>query len=345
MLRLIVIVFHAVRALFRSRSELAFENLALRQQVAVLKAKRSRPRLSIMDRAFWVALRRVWPKWTDALIIVEPETVVRWHRAGFKVFWRWKSRRIGRPGTEREIRELIRRIASENSTWGAPRVHAELQKLGFTVSERTVSRYMPKRPTDPNAIERWKVFLRNHRHGIAAMDFFTVPTVTFNVLYILFVIHHARRQILHFNVTAHPASEWVVQQLREAFPYETAPRYLIFDRDGKFGPSVVAAIKTMGIKPSRTAFRSPWQNGVAERWIGSVRREMLNHVVVLNENHLRRLLHDYVTYYRVDRTHLGLRKDSPLSRPLTPKPSQKAKVVSLPRVGGLHHRYKWREVA
>jgi hypothetical protein len=130
-----------------------------------------------------------------------------------------------------------------------------------------------------------------------------------------------------------------------AFPYETAPRYLIFDRDGKFGPSVVAAIKTMGIKPSRTAFRSPWQNGVAERWIGSVRREMLNHVVVLNENHLRRLLHDYVTYYRVDRTHLGLRKDSPLSRPLTPKPSQKAKVVSLPRVGGLHHRYKWREVA
>ena len=208
-----------------------------------------------------------------------------------------------------------------------------------------MSRYMPKRPTDPNAIERWKVFLRNHRHGIAAMDFFTVPTVTFNVLYILFVIHHARRQLLPFNVTAPPASEWVVQQLREAFPYETAPRYLIFDRDGKFGPSVVAAIKTMGIKPSRTAFRSPWQNGVAERWIGSVRREMLNHVVVLNESHLRRLLHDYVTYSRVDRTHLGLRKDSPLSRPLTPKPSQKAKVVSLPRVGGLHHRYKWREVA
>jgi transposase InsO family protein len=204
---------------------------------------------------------------------------------------------------------------------------------------------MPKRPAEPDVIERWKIFLRNHRHGTAAMDFFTVPTVTFNVLYILFVIHHARRQILHFNVTTHPASEWVVQQLREAFPYEAAPRYLIFDRDGKYGPSVVAAIKAMGIKPSRTAFRSPWQNGVAERWIGLVRREMLNQVVVFNERHLRRLLRDYVTYYRVDRTHLGLRKDSPSGRPLTPKPSQKAKVVSLPRIGGLHHRYKWREAA
>jgi transposase InsO family protein len=204
---------------------------------------------------------------------------------------------------------------------------------------------MPKRPVEPDAIERWKIFLRNHRHGIAAMDFFTVSTVTFNVLYILFVIHHARRKLLHFNVTAHPSAERVVQQLREAFPYETTPRYLIFDRDGKFGPSVVAAIKAMGIKPSRTAFRSPWQNGVAERWIGSVRREMLNHVVVLNERHMRRLLRDYVTYYLVDRTHIGLRKDSPMGRPASPKPSHKARIVSLPRIGGLHHRYEWREAA
>jgi transposase InsO family protein len=230
-------------------------------------------------------------------------------------------------------------------TWGAPRIHAELQKLGYTVSERTVSRYMPKRRAEPEVIERWKVFLRNHRECIAAMDFFTVPTATFRVLYVLIFIHHARRQILHFNVSAYPGTEWIIQQLREAFPYDTAPRYLIFDGDGKFGQSVVTAMKSMGIKPSRTAFRSPWQNGVVERWIGSVRRELLNRVVVLNEPHLRRLLRDYLSYYHVDRTHLGLQKDTPLHRPTIAKPDQNAKLVSLPRLGGLHHRYEWRKAA
>jgi transposase InsO family protein len=345
MLRLILNIPHLIHAVFRSRSELAIENLALRQQLAVLKAKGSRPRLNLLDRVFWISLRRLWPKWADALIIVKPETVVRWHRAGFKAFWRWKSRRLGRPTTEPEIRELIRRMASENLTWGAPRIHAELQKLGFTVSERTVSRYMPKRPAEPEVIERWKAFLRNHRECIAAMDFFTVPTVTFQVLYVLVFICHARRQILHFNVSAYPGTEWIIQQLREAFPYDTAPRYFIFDRDSKFGKSVVTAMKAMGIKPSRTAFRSPWQNGVVEWWIGSVRRELLNHVVILNEPHLRRLLTSYVTYYHADRTDLGLQKDTPLGRSMTPKPSQKAKLVSLPRVGGLHHRYEWRDAA
>ena len=177
------------------------------------------------------------------------------------------------------------------------------------------------------------------------MDFFTVPTATFQVLYVLIFICHARRRILHFNVSAYPGTEWIIQQLREAFPYDTAPRYLIFDRDDKFSQSVLTAMKAMGIKPSRTAFRSPWQNGVVERWIGSVRRELLNHVVILNEPHQRRLLNDYVTYYHADRTHLGLQKDTPLGRPTMPKPSEDAKLVSLSRVGGLHHRYEWYDAA
>ncbi len=206
MSRLILNIPHLIRAVFRSRAELAIENLALRQQLAVLKARKPRPRLNFMDRVFWISLRCLWPKWADALVIVKPESVVRWHRAGFRAFWRWKSRRLGRPTTEREIRELIRRMASENLTWGAPRIHAELQKLGFSVSERTVSRYMPKRPVEPEVIERWKAFLRNHRACIAAMDFFTVPTVTFQVLYVLIFIRHARRQVLHFNVSAYPGT-------------------------------------------------------------------------------------------------------------------------------------------
>ena len=339
------LLLYSIRALFRSRTELVIENLALRQQLAVLKAKRPRPHLTGIHRAFWILLRRVWSGWADTLIIVKPDTVVRWHRTGFKAYWRWKSRPVGRPTADREVPDLIRRMARENITWGAPRVHAELLKLGFTVSERTVSRYMPKRPAGPDAIERWKSFLRNHRECIAAMDFFTVPTATFRVLYVLFVIHHARRQVLHFNLTAHPASEWVLQQLREAFPYDTAPRYVIFDRDAKFGRPVIAAMKAMDIQPSQTALRSPWQNGVAERWVGSCRRELLDHVVVLGERHLLRLLRDYVSYYHADRTHLALGKDAPSSRAATPKPSTSAKVVSLPRVGGLHHRYQWREAA
>ena len=218
MLRILVVF---VRAACASKSDLMIEVVALRQQVAVLKAKRPRPPLADADRRFWVALRDLWPRWRDALMIVKPETVVGWHRAGFRLFWRWKSRprgRAGRPKTGREIRDLVRRMASENATWGAPRVHGELLKLGFDVAERTVQRYMPRRPASPGSVDRWKAFLRNHADGIAAMDFLTVPTATFRVLYVLVVIHHASRRILHVNVTAHPATLWVVQQLREAFP-------------------------------------------------------------------------------------------------------------------------------
>ncbi len=233
-------------------------------------------------------------------------------------------------------------MASEND-WGAPKIHAELLKLGHDVSERTVSRYLPRKPADPDAIERWKTFLRNHRDAIGGMDFLTVPTATFNVLYVFFVIDHARRRIRHANVTAHPSAAWVIQQLREAFPFESSLRYLILDRDAIFQGRVTAAIKNMGVKPKLISYRSPWQNGVAERWVATLRRELLDHVVVLNEKHLRRLVAEYVAYYNEDRCHCSVGKDAPVSRPVTAKPSTTAKVVALPRVGGLHHRYEWRD--
>ena len=347
LVRAMALLVQTVRVLFRSRADLALENLALRQQVAVLKQKRSRPPLTPLDRAFWVALREDWSRWAQALIIVQPETVVRWHRRGFQLYWRHKSqpRGPGRPRTDRETRELIRQMAMENVGWGAPKIHGELLKLGFVVSERTVFRYMPRRPADPYKVKQWMTFLRNHRDGIAACDFFTVPRVSFLLLYVFFVISHARRQILHVNVTAHPSAAWVIQQLREAFPFDTAPRYLILDRDSKFSEAVLEAIRAIGTKPVRTMYRSPWQNGVAERWVGSCRGEMLDHVVPLGERHLLRLVREYVRYYGEDRTHLSLEKDTPIPRAVTPRPVPDARVVALPRVGGLHHRYEWRDAA
>ncbi len=278
----------SVAGMLKPRADLVLENLALRQQVAVLKNGRPPAQVRGFDRAFWIVLRRVW---------------------------------------------------------GAPKVHAELLKLGFDVAERTVSRYLPKEAPSPDAVERWKTFLRNHREGIAAMDFFTVPTVSFAVMYVLFVIRHDRREIVHFAVTSQPSPQWVIQQLREAFPFDSAPEYLIFDRDGIFSPAVIDAVKSMGIEPKRTAPRSPWQNGVAERWIGSCRREMIDHVVPLSRAHLERLIASYVDFYNVGRCHLFLEKDSPATRPRTTKPSKNSEIVSIPWVGGLQHTYKWRQAA
>ena len=339
------LVARAVRALFLTRSELLIENLALRLQVLALKRERPRPVLDDVDRAFWVALRASWPGWVSRLIIVDPDTVTRWNQERFRRHWAKISRRRGpgRPRIDRETRELIRFMAQDG--WGAPRIHGELLKLGFEVSEATVSRYMPRRPVDPDRLKRWIAFLRNHKDGIAAMDFFTVPTATFRPLYVLFVIEHGRRRVVHFNVTFHPTSAWVIQQVRESFPFDTAPKYLIFDRDTIFSAAVVRFVKVMSAEPIRTTYRSPWQNPVAERWIGSCRRELLEHVVVLGDRHLKQLIRSYLAYYHDDRCHLGLSKDAPKARAVTPRPSAKAKVVALPRVGGLHHRYEWREAA
>jgi putative transposase len=224
----------------------------------------------------------------------------------------------------------------ENPTWGAPRIHGELLMLGFDISERTISRWMKRTPRNPDRARRWITFLRNHREAIAAMDFFAVPTIRFSVLYCFFVISHDRRRILHFNVTKHPASLWIVQQLREAFPFESSPRFLIFDRDGKYGAEVPAAVRSLNIQPIRTSFESPWQNGVAERWVESCRRDLVDHAIAVNERHLKRLLADYVRYFHEDRTHLGLGKGTPGGRTRSTEPGR---VISHERLGGLHHRY------
>ena len=335
-----------IRVFVESRRDTALEILALRQQVAVLKRKRPRPELNSWDRLFWTALRRLWPRWRDVLVIVKPETVVAWHRAGFRLYWRWQSRpRGGQPKISEDVRRLIRRLAEENPSWGAPRIHAELQKLGFEVSERTVARYLRRirRRVDP--AKRWLAFLQNHREVIAAFDFFTVPTLTFDVLYSFFVIAHGRWEILHFNVTRHSTAGWVLQQLREAFP--EAPPYLhvIFDNDSIFNGEVTAFLKSAGLDPTRTSIQAPWQNGTAERWVGSGRREMLDHVIPLNGAHLRRLVRNYVDYYHEDRPHDSLEKDPPRRRSVEGRPDCGGDVIACGRVGGLHHRYTWRRAA
>ena len=338
-----------LRAFCMPRHRLALEVAALRQQLAVFKRKQARPKLYSLDRLFWIELRRLWVDWAEALIIVKPDTVVAWHRAGFGLFWRWRSRfsRPGRPKVCQEMRQLIRRMKADNPSWGAPRIHGELLRLGFEISEPTVSRYLRrlKDHRDEGKAKRWLAFLNNHREVIAAFDFFTVPTLTFRVLYCFFVIEHARRQILHFNATAHPTSDWIVQQLREALPLPCRYRYVLFDRDAKFGTDIFAFLKASGIKPTRPSIRSPWQNGLAERWVGSCRREMLDHVIPLNERHLRRLGRDYLAYYHENRTHIGLNKETPAGRPLELHPTESRQPLGLPRIGGLHHRYTWSEAA
>ena len=326
--------------LFRSRQSLLVENLALRQQVAVFKRRRRRPRLTAADKLFWVLLHRFWSSWKTALIVVSPDTVVRWHRAGFQMYWRLISRvrkRVGRRPVSQEIRELIFRMMAENPTWHAPRIHGELVMLGFDISERSVSRWMRRAPRTTDPSQRWLTFLRHHREAIAAMDFFTVPTVSFSVLYVFVIIGHDRRRILHFNMTRHPTSAWIMQQLREAFPFEPSTKFLILDHDAKYGTEVPTAIRLMGIKPVQTTIGCPWQNGIAERWIGNCRRELLDHVIVINQSHLKRLLASYVDYYHQDRTHCGLEKQTPEKRT---RCTARGMVVAWPRVGGLHHRYE-----
>ena len=328
----------------RTRHHLGLEILALRQQLAVLKRKHPRPRLNNCDRLFWLALRSFWSRWASALVIVKPETVIGWHRAGFRLYWRLRSRGGGRK-VSADVFEIVRHMARENPCWGAPRIHGELLKLGFQISERTVSRYLARRvPRSGDAADKWRAFLSNHREAIAALDFFTVPTVTFRLLYCFFLIDHGRRKILHFNVTAHPTAEWVIQQLREAFPGSPRHRYVILDRDTKFSREVLDFLDSSGIKPVRTSVRSPWQNGTAERWVETARRDCFDHVIALNEMHVRRLAREFIAYYHLDRTHDSLGKETPNCRPIQAKPDG-AELISLPRIGGLHHRYTWQVAA
>lgn len=268
---------------------------------------------------------------------LHPDTVVRWHRQGFRFYWRWKSRspKPGRPPVDNEIRKLIRQMQSANVGWGAPRIHGELLKLGIEVSQATVSKYMVRQRKPPS--QTWRTFLENHADCIAGIDFFTVPSATFRILYVFIVLSHDRRHIVHFNVTAHPTARWTAQQLVEAFPFDSAPRYLLRDRDAIYGEKVQRRIKSLGIEEVVTTPRSPWQNPYCERVIGSIRRDCLDHVIVLNERHLRRMPREYVSYYHTSRTHLSLNKDPPEIRPV--ETLEMGNIVAFPHVGGLHHRY------
>src|SRR5262249_23859883 len=255
MFRFLRLWFGAILRLFRSRQDLLVENLALRQQLSVLKRRNRRTKLAVLDNPFLALARPFWSSWEKSLLIVTPETVVRWHRAGFRLYWRLISKvkkQVGRNRLSKEVRDVIFRMVAENPTWGAPRIHGELLMLGFDISERSVSRWMKRAPRDPELAQRWLAFLRNHREAIAAMDFFTVPTVTFQMLYCFFIIRHDRRQIVHCNVTRHPTSSWIVQQLREAFPYPSVPRFLLFDHDQKYGPEVHAGIRSLQITAVHT---------------------------------------------------------------------------------------------
>ena len=331
-LRIILLLF---RALFRDRSQLALENLALRQQLAVLRHKTPRPRLRRAAREFWVSLARAWDQWRSALILVSPETVLRWHRQGFRYFWRWKSR--GRPCVSPDLIRLIRRVSRENPLWGAPRICSELTLLGYDLAEATVAKYMTRRGRRPPS-QTWRTFLRNHLRTTAGCDFFVVPTATFRLLFCFVILSHDRRRIVHFNVTAHPTAAWTAQQIREAFPGDgTEPRYLLRDRDGAYGDEVRRVIRAIGIREILTAPQSPWQNPYAERLIGSIRRECLDQLIVLGENHLLWILKEYVRYYNQSRPHLSLERNAPMPRSV--EPSALGAVVAVPQVGGLHHRY------
>lgn len=320
----------------RSRRNVALENLALRQQLMVLQRQKGTVRLKDRDRVFWIWLRRVWAGWHRALVLVEPATVVGWPRRGFRAYWRWKSRpKGGRPRIDPSVRRLIAHMWSSNPTWGAPRIQAELHKLGIDVSDSTVRRYRPLRPSQPS--QNWRAFLENHLGDIAAMDFFVVPTVTFRVLYVLVIMAHDRRRILHFNVTTSPSAAWTARQVLEAFPYDTRPRFLLHDRDKTFASAVARRVRSMGFEEVLTAPASPWQNAYCERLIGSIRRDCLDHVVVLNERHLLRVLRSYASYYHASRTHRALDGDSPDGRAI--EPPELGDVVAHPQVGGIHHRY------
>ena len=325
---------------FRSRAALQLEVLALRHQLVVLHRSVKRPKLTSSDRLLWAWLCGIWPDWRSALVIVKPETVIAWHRIGFRLFWRWKIRcgGRGRPAVPRDVRELIRQMTRQNPLWGAPRIHGELLKLGIDIGETSVSKYMGRRRRPPS--QTWRTFLKNHFATTVSVDFFTVPTIRFQVLYVFLVLAHDRRRILHVGVTAHPTAEWTAQQLREAFPLETGPRYLLRDRDGIFGRDFVGQVAALGMSEVLSTPGSPWQRAYIERVIGTIRRECLDHVLVATEQNLRCHLSRFLTYYHQSRTHLGLDKDAP--EPRLVQGPEAGRIVAFPEVGGLHHRYERR---
>jgi transposase InsO family protein len=335
MIGLFYFALAVLAAPFESKLRLQAENAVLRHQLNVLRRRpHGRVRLTNNDRWFFIRMYCWFPSILQVLTIVRPETLVRWHRAGFRCYWRWKSRSLGgRPQIEVELRALIRRMSMENPLWGAPRIHGELLKLGFAVAQSSVAKYMVKRRRPPS--QGWRTFLRNHAPDIAAMDFFVVPTIGFDLLYAFVIVRLDRRDLVWINVTTNPTAEWVARQITEAFPWNEAPIYIIRDRDRIYGNVVTRRLRAMGIRDKPTSPASPWQNGFAERLIGSIRRECLDHIIVFGEAPLRRILRSYARYYNNIRTHRSLDKDAPVSRPV----QRTGSIKSFPILGGLHHHY------
>jgi transposase InsO family protein len=318
MLDLIFMLVNSLLIGLRSRGAMQAEIIALRHQLIVLQRTQNPKRLVLHrgDRCFWVWLSRVWSRWRSSLVIVKPETVIGWHRQGFRWYWTWKIRhgRRGRPRVPKDTRDLIRTMSRANPIWGAPRIHGELMKLGIKISEASVAKYMVRQPKPPS--QTWRTFLNNHVPQLASVDFFTVYTVWFEILFVFIVLAHDRRRVVHFNVTAHPTAEWTAQQMLEAFPFDTAPKYFLRDRDRIYGQEFREQVEVMNINEVLSAPRSPWQRAYVERVIGSIRRECLDHVLVFDEDSLRRTLRCYFSYYHRWRLHLSLGKDSPDSRPV-----------------------------
>src|SRR4029453_3728322 len=335
MISFLCFVFSILSSPLKSRRRLEAENAALRHQLIILCRQRHvRVRLTNNDRWFFIQLYRWVPSILNVLTVVRPETLIRWRRAGFRSYWRWQSHsRGGRPQIETDLRALIRRMSIENPLWGAPRIHGELLKLGLEVARASVAKYMVKR-RGPSS-QGWRTFLRNHRREVAAMDLFVVPTIGFDLLYSFIFNRLGRRELVWINVTTNPTAEWIAQQITEAFPWNEAPRYLIRDRDRIYGTIVTRRLRGMGIRDKPIAPASPWQNSFAERLIGSIRRECVDHMVVLGEAHLRRILQTYACYYNKIRTHRSLQKDAPVSRPVQLTGSIKSHSI----LGGLHHHY------
>jgi transposase InsO family protein len=336
MVGILVATFSLILDAFKPRARLEAELVVLRHELSVLlRKRRSRVRLTDADRAFLVWVYRLFPTILSSRRIVRPETVIRWHRKGFRAYWRWRSRgRCGRPWIHRELRDLIKRMRAENPLWGAPRIHGELLKLGFSVAQSTVAKYMGCGRNGGGG-QTLKTFLRNQAEGIVSIDLFTVPTLCLEQLYAFVILSHARRRIVFLTATGHPSGLWLAQQLTEAFPWETAPEILICDNDAKFCAVFKRRIRAMGIRDHPVAFRSPWQNGYAERVIGSIRRECLDHMILVSETHLRQVLSAYANYYNNTRTHRSLAKDTPNHRPA----ERIGSVTARPILGRLHHKY------
>jgi putative transposase len=340
MLTALMVLLRSIGLISCGHRAIALESLALRQQLAVLRRTVTRPHLRSRDRLFWILLAKGWRDWRSALIVVQPDTVVRWHRQWLRRRWARLSqrRRVGRPTTSSAIRALVSTMTAANPLWGAPRIHGELTKLGITISERTVSRMLRRRRRPPS--QSWRTFLTNHVGTLVSMDFFTVSTLTGRVLFVLVLLAHQRRRIIHLNVTEHPTAMWTAQQMIEAFPDDTAPRWLLRDRDAIYGDLFRHRVASMRIGEVMSSPSSPWQNPYAERVIGSIRREWLDHMIVLGERHLRRVLARYLSYYHGARTYLSLEKDSPTPRRI--QAPTEGRVVAFAEVGGLHHRYERR---